>query len=82
MKYEQRDIVEINFMFPDGTTKPHPAFFVSAAMGSALSLVGVVATATVSFFVVLMLSLTAAVCALANAANAKSAMNTAFLMSK
>ena len=29
MKYEQRDIVEINFMFPDGTTKPHPALIVS-----------------------------------------------------
>ena len=24
MKYEQRDIVEINFLFPDGTSKPHP----------------------------------------------------------
>lgn len=29
MKYEQRDIVEINFMFPDGTSKPHPALIVS-----------------------------------------------------
>ena len=29
MKYEQRDIVEINFMFPDGTFKPHPALIVS-----------------------------------------------------
>lgn len=29
MKYSQRDIVEINFMFPDGTFKPHPALIVS-----------------------------------------------------
>lgn len=29
MKYEQRDIVEINFVFPDGTSKPHPALIVS-----------------------------------------------------
>lgn len=29
MKYTQRDIVEINFMFPDGTFKPHPALIVS-----------------------------------------------------
>lgn len=29
MKYEQRDIVEINFLFPDGTSKPHPALIVS-----------------------------------------------------
>ncbi len=29
MKYEQRDIVEINFIFPDGTSKPHPALIVS-----------------------------------------------------
>ena len=29
MKYRQRDIVEINFMFPDGTSKPHPALIVS-----------------------------------------------------
>ena len=29
MKYEQRDIVEINFMFPDGTSKPYPALIVS-----------------------------------------------------
>ncbi|MDR3235874.1 MAG: type II toxin-antitoxin system PemK/MazF family toxin [Prevotellaceae bacterium] len=29
MKYVQRDIVEINFMFPDGTFKPHPAVIVS-----------------------------------------------------
>ena len=30
MKYEQRDIVEINFVFPDGTSKPHPAVIVSS----------------------------------------------------
>ena len=29
MKYHQGDIVEINFMFPDGTFKPHPALIVS-----------------------------------------------------
>ena len=29
MKYHQRDIVEINFLFPDGTSKPHPALIVS-----------------------------------------------------
>jgi len=29
MKYEQRDIVEINFLFPDGRTLPHPAVIVS-----------------------------------------------------
>lgn len=29
MRYEQRNIVEINFMFPDGTSKPHPALIVS-----------------------------------------------------
>ena len=29
MKYTQQDIVEINFMFPDGTFKPHPAVIVS-----------------------------------------------------
>ena len=29
MKYEQRDIVEVNFMFPDGSFKPHPALIVS-----------------------------------------------------
>lgn len=29
MKYLQRDIVEINFMFPDGNFKPHPAIIVS-----------------------------------------------------
>jgi hypothetical protein len=25
MKYHQKDIVEVNFLFPDGTFKPHPA---------------------------------------------------------
>ena len=29
MKYEQRDIVEINFILPDGTCKIHPALIVS-----------------------------------------------------
>lgn len=29
MKYVQRDIVEVNFLFPDGTSKPHPAIIVS-----------------------------------------------------
>ena len=29
MRYTQRDIVEINFLFPDGTFKPHPAVIVS-----------------------------------------------------
>lgn len=29
MKYEQRDVVEINFVFPDGIRKPHPAIIVS-----------------------------------------------------
>lgn len=29
MKYHQQDIVEIGFMFPDGTFKPHPALIVS-----------------------------------------------------
>lgn len=29
MKYSQRDIVEINFLFPDGSFKPHPAVIVS-----------------------------------------------------
>ena len=27
--YQQGDIVEVNFLFPDGTTKPHPAIIVS-----------------------------------------------------
>ena len=29
MKYHQRDIAEINFLFPDGVCKPHPALIVS-----------------------------------------------------
>ncbi len=29
MKYHQRDIVEVNFLFPYGTFKPHPAIIVS-----------------------------------------------------
>ena len=29
MKYHQQDIVEISFMFPDGTFKPHTALIVS-----------------------------------------------------
>lgn len=29
MKYRQRDIVEINFLFPNGNMKPHPAVIVS-----------------------------------------------------
>lgn len=29
MKYHQRDIVEVNFLFPDGTFKPHPAIIIS-----------------------------------------------------
>ena len=29
MKYSQRDIVEVNFLFPDGTLKVHPAIIVS-----------------------------------------------------
>lgn len=29
MKYHQRDIVEVNFLFPNGTFKPHPAIIVS-----------------------------------------------------
>lgn len=29
MKYEQRDVVEINFVFPNGKSKPHPAIIVS-----------------------------------------------------
>lgn len=29
MKYHQKDIVEINFLFADGTFKPHPAIIVS-----------------------------------------------------
>ena len=29
MRYLQRDIVEVNFLFPDGSTKPHMAILVS-----------------------------------------------------
>lgn len=29
MKYHQKDIVEVNFLLPDGTFKPHPAIIVS-----------------------------------------------------
>ncbi len=29
MKYHQRDIVEVNFLFPDGTSKVHPAIIIS-----------------------------------------------------
>ena len=29
MKYHQRDVVEVNFLFPDGTLKIHPAIIVS-----------------------------------------------------
>ena len=29
MKYHQRDIVEVSFLFPDSTFKPHPAIIVS-----------------------------------------------------
>lgn len=29
MKYHQRDIVEINFLFPNGVMKPHPAIIIS-----------------------------------------------------
>jgi len=29
MTYKQRDIVEVNFLFPDGQTKVHPAIIVS-----------------------------------------------------
>lgn len=29
MKYHQRDIVEVSFLFPDGTFKPHPAIIIS-----------------------------------------------------
>ena len=29
MKYTQRDILEVSFMFPDGSFKPHPAVIVS-----------------------------------------------------
>jgi len=29
MKYHQGDIVEVNFLFPNGVQKPHPALIVS-----------------------------------------------------
>ncbi|MFZ4456249.1 MAG: type II toxin-antitoxin system PemK/MazF family toxin [Bacteroidales bacterium] len=29
MRYQQRDVVEVNFLFPDGSTKPHMAILVS-----------------------------------------------------
>ncbi len=29
MKYHQRDVVEINFLFPNGSMKPHPAIIIS-----------------------------------------------------
>ena len=29
MKYQQGDIVEINFLFPNGEFKPHPALIIS-----------------------------------------------------
>lgn len=29
MRYSRRDIVEVNFLFPDGESKPHPAIIVS-----------------------------------------------------
>lgn len=29
MKVHQRDIIEVNYLFPDGTTKPHMAIVVS-----------------------------------------------------
>ena len=29
MKYRQRDIVEVNFLFPDGSSKAHPAIIIS-----------------------------------------------------
>lgn len=29
MKYEQRDIVEINFVLPEGASKVHPALIIS-----------------------------------------------------
>lgn len=29
MKYSQRDIVEVNFLFPDGAIKRHPAIVIS-----------------------------------------------------
>lgn len=32
MKYEQRDIVEINFVLPEGVSKVHPALIISDKM--------------------------------------------------
>lgn len=29
MKYHQKDVVEINFLFPNGAFKPHPAIIIS-----------------------------------------------------
>lgn len=29
MKYHQKDVVEINFLFPNGELKPHPAIIIS-----------------------------------------------------
>lgn len=29
MTYHQKDVVEVNFLFPDGQTKVHPAIIVS-----------------------------------------------------
>lgn len=29
MRYHQRDVVEINFLFPNGVMKPHPAIIIS-----------------------------------------------------
>ena len=29
MKIRQQDIIEVNYLFPDGTTKPHMAIVVS-----------------------------------------------------
>ena len=29
MKYQQGDIIEINFLFPNGEFKPHPALIIS-----------------------------------------------------
>ena len=29
MKYRQADVVEINFLFPNGAMKPHPAIIIS-----------------------------------------------------
>lgn len=29
MKIHQRDIIEVNYLFPDGTSKPHMAIVIS-----------------------------------------------------